>query len=90
MHLRDYNCIHTYNIQGFPALNPQRFGAHFVGELANPATALLFAKKRKGEGAGRATEGRLSGRTHVGKGLSATDVEAILAEGGEELSKVSS
>lgn len=66
--------------EGFPALNQQRFGAHFVGEVANPGDVLLCAKKRK-EGNFRATEGKLSGRTHAG---AQEDFKKILAEGAEE------
>lgn len=70
--------------EGFPALNQQRFGTHFVGEVANPADVLLFAKKRK-EGNFRATEGKLSSRTHVGQ----EDIKKILAEGAEdEINKI--
>ena len=69
--------------EGFPALNQQRFGAHFVGEVANPADVLLFAKKRK-ETSNRATEGAMSNRTHAGE-----DLKKILAEGGEdEINKI--
>jgi double-strand break repair protein MRE11 len=32
---------------GFPTVHPQRFGAQFVGEVANPGELLLFAKNRK-------------------------------------------
>ncbi|KAL3914561.1 MAG: hypothetical protein SGILL_006055 [Bacillariaceae sp.] len=31
---------------GFPAMNNQRFGAKFVGEVANPTDILLFHRKR--------------------------------------------
>jgi double-strand break repair protein MRE11 len=71
--------------EGFPALNQQRFGAHFVGEVANPADVLLFAKKRK-ENNQRATEGKLSNRTHVG---AQEDFKRIMAEGVEdEINKI--
>lgn len=70
--------------EGFPALNQQRFGAHFVGEVANPADVLLFAKKRK-ETSLRATEGKLSNRTHAAQ----EDFKKILAEGAEdEINKI--
>lgn len=70
--------------EGFPALNQQRFGTHFVGEVANPADVLLFAKKRK-EGNFRATEGKLSSRTHANQ----EDIKKILAEGAEdEINKI--
>lgn len=65
--------------EGFPALNQQRFGALFVGDVANPADVLLFAKKRK-ETNFRATEGQLSGRTHSAK----EDLKKMLAEGMDE------
>ena len=32
---------------GFPTLNQNRFGAAFVGKVANPSDLLLFAKKKK-------------------------------------------
>jgi double-strand break repair protein MRE11 len=34
---------------GFPALNNQRFGARFVGQVANPTDILLFHKRKKVE-----------------------------------------
>lgn len=74
--------------EGFPALNQQRFGANFMGEVANPADVLLFAKKRK-ETSMRATEGKLSSRSHVGGGSAQEDFKKILAEGAEdEISKI--
>ena len=70
--------------EGFPALNQQRFGAHFVGEVANPADVLLFAKKRK-EMSFRATEGQLSNRAHSAQ----EDLKKILAEGmDDEINKI--
>lgn len=60
---------------GFPSLNQQRFGAQYVGEVANPSDILLLAKKRKE--IQRATE-RQQG---VG---GAADWRAVLADGAEE------
>lgn len=71
--------------EGFPALNQQRFGAHFVGDVANPADVLLFAKKRKETASYRATEGQLSNRTHSAQ----EDIKKMLAEGmDEEINKI--
>lgn len=33
--------------EGFPLINPQRFGAQFVGKVANPSEILLLTKKKK-------------------------------------------
>lgn len=40
---------------GFPTLNSNRFGALFVGKVANPSDMVLFSKKKRD--AGRAVEG---------------------------------
>lgn len=34
---------------GYPTLNNHRFGARFVGQVANPTDILLFHKKKKPE-----------------------------------------
>lgn len=42
---------------GFPTVHPQRFGAQFVGEVANPGELLLFAKNKKERVVGTAGAG---------------------------------
>jgi double-strand break repair protein MRE11 len=42
---------------GYPSLNQNRFGANFVGRIANPSEMLLFSKKKK-EYQPRAVEGK--------------------------------
>lgn len=42
---------------GFPAINQQRFGGPFVGQVANPTDILLFTKKLKKGDNVRAAEG---------------------------------
>jgi double-strand break repair protein MRE11 len=72
--------------EGFPSLNQQRFGAQFVGEVANPADVLLFAKKRA-PAANRATEGALSSRQHAA--VTKDDLKKIISEGAEdEINKI--
>jgi double-strand break repair protein MRE11 len=41
---------------GFPAINQQRFGAQFVGDVANPSDILVFTKKKEKFTRARATE----------------------------------
>jgi len=35
------------DFEGFPGINHQRFGAQFVGEVANPSEVLLIARKKR-------------------------------------------
>lgn len=73
--------------EGFPAINQQRFGAQFVGEVANPNEILLFAKKRRDvplhmRVADGASATRM--RSADGQGSGGGDVWQILADGAEE------
>ena len=47
---------------GFTTLNPQRFGQKFVGQVANPADILLFARRKKPQ--------EVSGKSKGGAGSS--------------------
>jgi double-strand break repair protein MRE11 len=71
--------------EGFVSLNQQRFGAAFVGQVANPSELLLFAKKSR-YGAGNRG-------TNAGGAGNARRLPTMLyggdAEGGEDTGKVS-
>lgn len=63
-------------------LNPQRFGAEFVGQVANPADILLMSKKRKEGGRGDNAGGRM--------GTAKNELRQLIAEGAgeDEISKI--
>ena len=81
--------------EGFPPLNHQRFGAQFVGEVANAADVLLLAKKRKEVHRLTAAERAASAAANAGVGGAAMDgrdagsaqmahLQQMIAEGAEE------
>ena len=68
---------------GFSTLNNQRFGAKFVGEVANPSDILLFHRKRQsnnsGEGSGNKTLQQMD-RPVVPDALEEMNVEDLIKE----------
>lgn len=69
--------------EGFPSVNQQRFGAQFIGEVANPNDILLMSKKKR-EVHRAAAGGGAEGAGGRNSGSKAEDWKAILAEGAEE------
>ena len=71
---------------GFPTLNNQRFGARFVGEVANPSDILLFHQRRKvaeaggGGGGSSAKGGQKTTRSHALSLPVAPDAEELNVE----------
>jgi len=54
---------------GFTTLNNQRFGAQFVGQVANPSDILLFHKRRQAESAKASKAGGASRKKRGAAGL---------------------
>lgn len=67
---------------GFSTLNNQRFGAQFVGQVANPSDILLFHKKRSAESAksGGASKKKSAGLDMPEEHIDDTNIEDLVKD----------
>jgi double-strand break repair protein MRE11 len=71
--------------EGFVSLNQQRFGALFVGKVANPSELLLFSKSKKYGGGKSGSSGAATAR----RSAQAAFIQGGDAEEGDDTSKIS-